>query len=749
MRRSQRVIGLLAVLTALLGAAPGHNLLAANLLPGQHHSKPAAAPAEPVADLHTITAAFPDGLTPAQIAAIADTAAPALGREAIRTLLEQADADDRLARSGPTETNLAFYARRLGAVADAFTQIPDTPILPLLVFLTLSAIAAVIISMLARNLVTRSHVGSATTSMLLDRLVPRSIAKEEQSYSRLRRRMAFVTAGLAAMGVYAASLVAIYLLWRPEHPAAITGLEFLLRQGLIFWAIMTIVDLILMPRSAGLRLLPLDNHAARLLYRAVLWTAGLMLVPSWFTLLVSGFGLPLDMALALWLPASTLPFGYLIGATIIHRRLVEDVLIHLGLKQEEDVVAAVLAFVISAYLIGVWLLVVDASLRGGTSSVPRAIMSLGVLLAIPLAAHIIRHLLKRFFGAVGQAPANDAAASGAADPHIRNLMRAIWIVLIALGIAGVAYLWGFSALQVGFVDYGLRVLVNVAVIILLGYVGWALFQRWVDRRLEFARQDDDPSRAQRLQTLLPLFKNFVRIALLVMTAMIVLATMGIEIGPLIAGAGVVGIAIGLGAQATIADILAGVFFLLEDSFRVGDYVEVGAIRGTVEGISLRSMKLRHQRGMLHTLPFGQIKSLTNYTRDWALLRLEFRVSLGTDLEVIRKLVKRIGTDLAADPVMGPDFIQPPKSQGVRRIDGNALVIGVKFITKPGKQFVIRREAYHRILEAFQANGIQLMGAGVVVRVENAADIPSFIAGAAGGGLAEQGLGEADTAKPAA
>lgn len=637
-----------------------------------------------------------------------------------------AGADQVIVSPQPAEAALGYYGRRLVAMVQAFETLPESPILPLLAFLASTAITAVVASMLVRWLLARSHLGHSTTSLLARRLVPRGVALDGRRYSRLRRRVAVMAASLIAMGVYCASVVGIYLASRPQHPDALTGVEFLLREGVIFWAAVIVLDIVLMPRGRDLRLLPLNDHAARILYRAMLWTAGLMLVPSWLTLLVSGFALPLDTALALWLPVSILPFAYLIGAVIVHRRLAEDVLIHIGFKQEEDVVAAVLAFLVTGYLVGLWLLVVDTSLRGGTSAVVQAILSLAVILAIPLAAHTIRLIFKRFFGSLK--PVSDENAKD--DPYIRNLMRAVWLALSVLGLVGVAYLWGFNATQAGLADYGLRVLLNVVVIILLGYVGWALFQRWVDRRLEFANADDDFGRAQRLQTLLPLFRNFVRIALVIMIAMIVLASMGIEIGPLIAGAGVVGIAIGLGAQATIADILAGVFFLLEDSFRVGDYVEVGTVRGTVEGISLRSLKLRHQRGMLHTLPFGQIKSLTNCTRDWALTRLEFRLPLGTDLERVRKLVKSIGKDLAADPEMGPDLIQPPKSQGVRRIDGNALVVGVKFITKPGRQFVIRREAYHRILQAFLENGIELMGTGVVVRVEDATGQSAAVAGAA-------------------
>jgi small-conductance mechanosensitive channel len=200
--------------------------------------------------------------------------------------------------------------------------------------------------------------------------------------------------------------------------------------------------------------------------------------------------------------------------------------------------------------------------------------------------------------------------------------------------------------------------------------------------------------------------------------LIVLSSMRVAIGPVMAGAGVAGIAVWLGARLTIADVLSGVFFLLEDAFHIGDYVEVGNLRGTVEGISLRSLKLRHHRGAIHTLPFGQIKALTNQTRDWSLMRLEFRVASDTDLALVKRIIMGIGKELEADPEMGPSFIEPLKSQGVRRVEDDAVIIGVKYVTRPGEQFVIRREAYQRILAAFTENGIALVGCGVVVRVDD-------------------------------
>jgi small-conductance mechanosensitive channel len=113
----------------------------------------------------------------------------------------------------------------------------------------------------------------------------------------------------------------------------------------------------------------------------------------------------------------------------------------------------------------------------------------------------------------------------------------------------------------------------------------------------------------------------------------------------------------------IADIFSGAFFLIDDAFRKGDYVETGSTKGTVEKISIRSMQLRHHMGPLHTIPFSQITHLTNYSRDWAMMKLTLRLTYDTDVEKVRKMIKTLGKELQNDPKIGEKFVQPLKSQG--------------------------------------------------------------------------------------
>jgi len=143
--------------------------------------------------------------------------------------------------------------------------------------------------------------------------------------------------------------------------------------------------------------------------------------------------------------------------------------------------------------------------------------------------------------------------------------------------------------------------------------------------------------------------------------------------------------------------------------------------GSVEKISVRSFQLRHHEGRLHTIPFGEIKQLTNFSRDWVIMKLPVRLTYDTDVEKVRKLVKKLGQEMAADPEIGHLFIDPPKSQGVVQMDDSAMIMRVKFKTKPGDQFLVRRHVYQRLRDLFDRHGIHFAHREVLVRVAGTED----------------------------
>ncbi len=141
---------------------------------------------------------------------------------------------------------------------------------------------------------------------------------------------------------------------------------------------------------------------------------------------------------------------------------------------------------------------------------------------------------------------------------------------------------------------------------------------------------------------------------------------------------------------------------------------MGKATGSVAHVSLCALRLRHHSGPLHTIPFGEIQHLTNYSRDWAIMKLEIRVPFDTDLEKVRKIIKEMGLNLMEDPQHGPSLLAPVKSQGVHRIDDSAFVLRAKFMAKPGEQLVLRREIFRRIQEAFAKNEIHFAPRRVIV-----------------------------------
>jgi len=267
---------------------------------------------------------------------------------------------------------------------------------------------------------------------------------------------------------------------------------------------------------------------------------------------------------------------------------------------------------------------------------------------------------------------------------------------------------------------------DIIVILFLGYIAYQSFRIWIDNKIAEEKADEQEGElgdegggstsASRLSTLLPLFRNFILIVLAVTTILIVLMELGVNVGPLFAGAGVVGIAVGFGSQALVRDIFSGGFFLLDDAFRKGEYMDVGGVKGTVEKISVRSLQLRHHLGALHTIPFGEIQVMTNYSRDWVIMKLPLRVTYDTDVEKVRKLIKNLGIELLDDPVIGENFIQPLKSQGVIEMQDSAMIIRVKFMTKPGDQWLVRKKVYEEIRERFEREGIKFAHKEVTVRL---------------------------------
>ena len=374
-------------------------------------------------------------------------------------------------------------------------------------------------------------------------------------------------------------------------------------------------------------------------------------------------------------------------------------------------------FVARKYVVTTWIVTLGSAALWIISLTGRGeIFSAGlIVLALPFGLRGVRLAVDHLFR-----PPEETKQAAAQPAKARPVLavavdRGISAVLLLIGVFVIAAVSGIDILH--FADREttavrfFRGLINAAVLILISDCIWQMCKAWIDSRLQEANSGDrffygEAARKNaRIRTLLPVFRNMLGATLLIVAALMVLAAIGIEIGPLIAGAGVVGVAVGFGAQSLVKDIIAGIFFLFDDAFRAGEYIESGTISGTVEAFSVRSIKLRHALGALHTIPFGALTTITNYSRDWVIDQMMLNVPFDADLDRIREIVEAIGKELAADKRFGSAIIDPLRFQGVEKFGDFAIQISLRQMTRPGEQHAVRRQAYQLLQKAFAENGM--------------------------------------------
>ncbi|MEM6438860.1 MAG: mechanosensitive ion channel family protein [Pseudomonadota bacterium] len=357
-------------------------------------------------------------------------------------------------------------------------------------------------------------------------------------------------------------------------------------------------------------------------------------------------------------------------------------------------------------------------------------LTLAILLMAPALDTLVRGLVRHL------APVMSGEGELAQRAHmamVRSWIRIGRVIALAAVILTISNIWdvSFFALLLGSANPIVAGLARFASVVIVGYIAWEASRLWFNTRLareqtEGEGPDEEAEMggagASRLSTVLPLLSWFVQSTIVLMTVLIGLSNLGVDVTPLLAGAGILGLAIGFGAQKLVADVVSGLFFLIDDAFRTGEFIDIGGTVGTVEKISIRSLQLRHHLGAVHTIPYGEVPQITNYSRDWVIMKLKFTVPFDTDLKAVKNIFKQIGKDMIAIPELKDDFLEPFKSQGVLEVNDIGIVMRGKFRAKPGKQFVLRKEIYNRVQREFDRNGIQFARKEVRVRVDSDADL---------------------------
>ena len=212
---------------------------------------------------------------------------------------------------------------------------------------------------------------------------------------------------------------------------------------------------------------------------------------------------------------------------------------------------------------------------------------------------------------------------------------------------------------------------------------------------------------KRIDTLDNLGGNVIRFFIVVIAGIMVLDLLGLDVGPAVAGLGVVGIAVGFGAQSLVRDYLNGALILVENQFSKGDVVSVAGVTGTVEDFSLRRTTLRDLDGIVHTVPNGEIKVASNRTRTWARINQNVMVAFGTDIDKAIDVVDQVGKEMTADPVWKRRILEPPRVERVESIDEMGITLKILGSVRAAEQWAASGEFRKRLLAAFAANGIEI------------------------------------------
>ena len=550
-------------------------------------------------------------------------------------------------------------------------------------------------------------------------LLPPPGAEALQRLGRLTARL-----GLDVLGVAVFMLVILgsFLLLYQGHEATRMVVMTFLTALVIARLISVISRFFFAPFAPELRIAPFDDETAQRTHR---W---LMLVTyvATFGLLACGLMLNLGLPdvvhqLLLHMLAIVMVTLLIVGVLRLHRPISEAVVAEI---ESDGTRRRVLVGLVSlwpaafiGYLLFLYGLSTYKSVVGQETAAYPGLISLIVVLLIPAADFVLRSLLDHLF------PARQSEVGRQALPVFKRAAR-ILLVIAAVYLVGRA--WGVDFFTLGQAGLGaelMRALVDISLTLLVAYVVWGVTKAALARYLanqagedQVAGDEGGGASASRLETIMPLVLRFLQITLAVIVVLIVLSSLGVDIGPLLAGAGVVGIALGFGAQTLVRDIVSGLFFLMDDAFRKGEYVDIGSVKGTVEKINVRSLVLRHHLGPLHTVPFGEIQHLTNFSRDWVIMKMEFRVPTDTDTTKVKKIFKQVGAEMLEHPDLGGDFIEPFKSQGIKSIEDSAIILRGKFMSRPGRQFVLRKELFTRVQKAFQDNGIAFAHRKVTVEL---------------------------------
>jgi len=558
---------------------------------------------------------------------------------------------------------------------------------------------------------------AALIALLAERGVARGLGRRVRRLMRgrsegltLGRLLLLLLGDLIGAAVFAGVFV-----WSRHWMVAVgvtTGLIAMAAEWLIRWRLISLIPrIVLRPNEPVARLIDIADGEARRLARFLSITVlaiCLLIGFGRYGLKDEDSGAPHIIGLVVAAMACALN-----SLIVLRTRSAAEALIR---GRSGGLIGALRAAIARAWLaigltivIGLFVLFVFGLSLGLLSYFHAIVTTLGVLMVVL----VIERLTER--GWHDADPTISSAAGGVDRLVARGFHRILRAMVLFVAAMTLAWIWT-DAVEMAAADAAraLRSSAAALVTLFVAYFAWELARLGIDRhlqdvgggpRLPGSDDDDEAAPGSRLQTILPMLRAAFGVLIAVVVTLIVLSHLGIDTAPLIAGAGVFGLAISFGAQSLVRDVISGLFYLWDDAFRVGEYIDTGRLKGTVEALGIRSVKLRHHNGPLHTIPYGQLGAVTNQSRDFATIKFNLRVEPGTDIELVRKTAKQIGLAMQEIPEIAAEVMLPLKMQGIAEVADNAVVVRFKFTARPVKPSWIQREYLKTMYRLFAEKGI--------------------------------------------
>jgi small-conductance mechanosensitive channel len=293
-------------------------------------------------------------------------------------------------------------------------------------------------------------------------------------------------------------------------------------------------------------------------------------------------------------------------------------------------------------------------------------------------------------------------------PMLRWTLRTLLYVLATMGLGQLYGLdpfgWLFNTVP------GLRMLSSMGTLlttIILAFAVWEAVNIGVQQHLERLKREAQMAKSARLRTLLPVLRTTLMIVIATVAGLMVLSEIGINVAPLLAGAGIMGVAIGFGAQKLVQDLITGIFLLLENAMQVGDYITVSGLAGTVEALSVRTIRLRAPDGSVHIIPFSAVTTVTNVNRGLGNASVNVTVEFDEDTDRVSAELKAIVVGMRADPAYAALMLSDLQLWGVDKVDGGAVTIAGQVVCTDSGRWVVQREFHRRMKRRFQEIGIRV------------------------------------------